>query len=242
MFDLQIRRFRETHRVIVPELRGNGESGRISRPINTIIDRQCDDLARLLDSLEIHDVVMIGVSYGGAVAMQFALRHPGLLAGLVFADTFADIDKARIVEFLFFVASYLGLWVCYLPKPILKALARHWYRHWPAAQTAIPGLVEHFRPTEAVLQSLAMNRINYVPSLHQVRCPAMGIVGDATRTGIRLMERAMNVIAGSRLEIVPDSFDPTSLCQPEAFNRLLDGFLQEIGWCRSDSEVACRQD
>jgi hypothetical protein len=44
------------------------------------------------------------------------------------------------------------------------------------------------------------------------------------------MERAMSAIPDSRLEIVSDSFDPTNLCQPGEFNRLLEGILREIGW------------
>jgi uncharacterized protein len=52
----------------------------------------------------------------------------------------------------------------------------------------------------------------------------------ATWTGVRLMERALTAIPGSRLEIVQDSFDPTNLCQPQQFNRLLASSLDQIGW------------
>ena len=230
MFGPQVDAFRPGHRVIRPDLRGNGRSGRLIGPIGTVIDRQCDDLAALLDHLGLAEVVMVGVSYGGAVALRFALRHPGRLAGLVAVDTFADLRPARPMEALLLVGSYLTLWAYYLPRPVLKGLARLFYRRWPEARRAIPGLVEAFRPTEAVLQSLAMCRVDDVRHLGRVRCPTLGIVGDATRTGVRLMERAMAAIPGSRLEVVADSFDPTNLCQPEAFNRLLAGFLYEIGW------------
>lgn len=239
MFDPQLEPFRATHRLIRPDLRGNGDSGRLTRPVETILDRQCDDVADLLDHLGIEEVVMIGVSYGGVVAMHFALRHPTRLAGLMIVDTFADIDRTRVIEFLFLVDSYLGLWVCYLPKLIMKALARRLYRRWPVAQAAIPRLVDQFRPTEAILQSLAMNRANDSPHLDHAHCPALGIVGDATRIGVRFMERAVRAIAGARLEIVHDSFDPTNLCQPETFNRLLASSRRLVGetWITGPSYV-----
>jgi hypothetical protein len=112
---------------------------------------------------------------------------------------------------------------------LLKAVARRFYRRWPTAVGVIPALVDAFRPTEAVLQSLAMCRVDDARHLGRLRCPTLGIVGGATRTGVRLMERAMGAIPGARLEVVQDSFDPTNLCRPEEFNRLLAGFLREVG-------------
>jgi hypothetical protein len=44
------------------------------------------------------------------------------------------------------------------------------------------------------------------------------------------MELAMGAIPGARLEVVRDSFDPSNLCQPGEFNRVLGGFLERIGW------------
>ncbi len=230
MFGPQVDAFRANYRLLLSDLRGTGQSGRLTGPIRSVLDRQCDDLADLLEHLEIAQVVMIGVSYGGSVALHFALRHPDRLAGLVAVDTFADLRPSQPMEGLLLVGSYLTLWTYYLPRPILKALTRLFYRRWPVARRVIPALMDQFRPTEAVLQSLAMCRVDDLRHLGRVRCPALGIVGDATGTGVRLLERAKRTLPVSRLEVVRDSFDPTNLCQPEEFNRLLAGFLEPIGW------------
>ena len=230
MFGPQVEAFRASHRLIRPDLRGNGKSGQLAGPIASILDRQCDDLAALLDHLGLAEVVMIGVSYGGTVALHFALRHPNRLAGLVAVDTFAELRVARPMEALLLAGSYLTLWAYYLPRPLMKALIRLFYRRWPVARRAISVLVDGFRPTEAVLQSLAMCWVDDARHLGQLRRSTLGIVGDATRTGVRLMERAMAAIPGARLEVVRDSFDPSNLCQPEEFNRILARFLEEIGW------------
>ncbi|WP_161602509.1 alpha/beta fold hydrolase [Tautonia marina] len=228
MFAPQAVAFRESYRVIRPDLRGNGRSGRLDGPIGTVIDRQCDDLASVLDAVGERSVVMVGVSYGGAVALQFALRHPERLAGLVVVDSFGELRASRPMEGLLLLGSYLTLGMYYLPRPVLKGLAGLFFRRWPTAQAAIPELVDGFRPTEAVLQSIAMCRIDAVRQAGQITCPTLGIVGGATRTAIRLMERAIGPIPGARLEVIPESFDPSNLCQPEAFNRLLSVFLAEI--------------
>ena len=137
MFEPQADAFRATHRLIRPDLRGNGQSGRLAGPIGSILDRQCVDLAALVDHLSLAEVVMIGVSDGGTVALRFALRHPNRLAGLVAVDTFAELRGARPMEALLLAGSYLTLWAYYLPRPLMKAWAGSSTAagRWPAASS-----------------------------------------------------------------------------------------------------------
>src|SRR5690606_28150949 len=93
----------------------------------------------------------------------------------------------------------------------------------------IPDLVDSFRPTEAVLQSIAMCRIDTVRQADRIACPTLGIVGGWSKTAVTLMERAIGPIPGAKLVVIPDAIDPSNLCQPEAFNRLLGAFLAELG-------------
>lgn len=51
---------------------------------NGTIDGQADTLAALMDEVGIARAVIVGHSFGGAVAATFAVRHPGKTAGLVF--------------------------------------------------------------------------------------------------------------------------------------------------------------
>jgi pimeloyl-ACP methyl ester carboxylesterase len=229
MFEPQAGAFRDARRVIRPDLRGNGRSGRLDGPIGSVIDRQCDDLAALIDRLGLGRVVLIGVSYGGTVALRFAGRSPGRLDGLVVADAFAELRWARPMEGLLLIGSYLTLPGYFLPRPLLRAGLRWFFRPFPAALDAIPDLVDRFRPGEAIRQSVAMCLIDEARRPGRVRCPALGVVGGRYRTAVKLMDRAMAAIPGSRLEVIPGAMDPSNLCRPEAFNRLLDDFLRGIG-------------
>lgn len=80
------------HTVIAPDLRGFGAS---SVTAGTVTMAQlADDLAGLLEALGIaQPVVFCGLSMGGYVAWQFALRHRSRLAKLILCDTRAIADS-----------------------------------------------------------------------------------------------------------------------------------------------------
>ncbi len=80
-------RLAATHRVYVIDLRNHGKSDRI-RDRFEIADA-ADDVARVLDILELGAVPVVGYSMGGMIAQELALRHPGRVTRLVLAATAA---------------------------------------------------------------------------------------------------------------------------------------------------------
>ncbi|WP_047152779.1 alpha/beta fold hydrolase [Aneurinibacillus tyrosinisolvens] len=230
MFEPQVETFSKSHRVICPDIRGNGQSGKLTGPIRTVLDRQCDDIALLLDKLGIEKAVFAGTSYGGVFCFHFVLRYPERVKALVITDSFGDTQIVGITEALLMLSQYGALWSIYLPRSWLIPAVKHQYRHWPLAQKHLVRIVSHMRNHEHVLQRLAINAANHTRNLGQVHCPALGLVGNFTKVGVRYMQRAMDAIPNSKLEIVPNSFDPTNLCQREIYDRLVADFLKEIGW------------
>jgi pimeloyl-ACP methyl ester carboxylesterase len=73
-----------TRRVIVPEQQGHGRTADADRPIT--YEQMADDTAALAQSLEIGQADVVGYSMGGAIALQLAIRHPGLVRRLVVAS------------------------------------------------------------------------------------------------------------------------------------------------------------
>jgi pimeloyl-ACP methyl ester carboxylesterase len=60
------------------------------------MQRMADDLAELLDAIGVNEpVTLCGLSMGGYVAWQFALRHRQRLARLILCDTRAVADNAE---------------------------------------------------------------------------------------------------------------------------------------------------
>ncbi|MDH3719792.1 MAG: alpha/beta hydrolase [Planctomycetota bacterium] len=96
MWNAQIDHFAETHQVIAPDLRGFG--GSVVTPGTVTMEQYADDLASLLDVLEVRQpVVFCGLSMGGYVAWQFWRKHRDRLSALILCDTraVADTDEVR---------------------------------------------------------------------------------------------------------------------------------------------------
>jgi pimeloyl-ACP methyl ester carboxylesterase len=77
MWDAIVPALAERHTVIRYDLRGFGESAPPTGPFT-----ETDDLRRLLDHLDCERVRLVGASWGGRVAVDFALTHPSRVHSL----------------------------------------------------------------------------------------------------------------------------------------------------------------
>ena len=93
-------RINETRRVICPDLRGRGKSQYDPDWRNYHPGQYAADLWQLLDTLQLHKVVVIGTSLGGWMAMLLNHQKPGRIAGAVMNDIGPEADPngiARVV-------------------------------------------------------------------------------------------------------------------------------------------------
>jgi pimeloyl-ACP methyl ester carboxylesterase len=87
---LQRPAFAERYRTIVFDNRGVGRSSKPAGPYT--IRQMADDAAGLLDVLGVESAHVVGVSMGGMIAQELALRHARRVRRLVLACTFPEPD------------------------------------------------------------------------------------------------------------------------------------------------------
>ncbi len=87
LWEKQVPEFSKHYTTIVYDNRGAGKSGKPA--VSYTIDMMADDLAGLLDSLQIAKAHVLGVSMGGFIAQSFALRYPEKVDRLVLVATSA---------------------------------------------------------------------------------------------------------------------------------------------------------
>jgi pimeloyl-ACP methyl ester carboxylesterase len=80
----------KTRKVIAVEMQGHGRTADIKRDFS--YENLADDVAALLDHLEIPSADLIGYSLGGGVAMQCAIRHPEKVRKVVCISAFFRRD------------------------------------------------------------------------------------------------------------------------------------------------------
>ncbi len=77
--------FAPTRRVISPDLRGHGASGKPHGDYS--FTRMADDMAEICLALDLPPVVAVGHSMGGMLAVELCHRHPGLVAAVAGLDS-----------------------------------------------------------------------------------------------------------------------------------------------------------
>ncbi|MXO58346.1 alpha/beta fold hydrolase [Altererythrobacter salegens] len=102
-------RFAGEWRMIVPEMRGRGDSeyGRDGSSYN--LPTYVDDVVRLLQQLDVGSVAVVGTSMGGLMAMFIAQAKAWPLAGVALNDIGPDLEPegvARIREYVGQGGSY----------------------------------------------------------------------------------------------------------------------------------------
>ena len=92
MFGPNLPALGENHRVINVDLQGHGRTADIDRPID--IRLMADDIAALIDHLELDKPDIVGYSLGGGVAFFTAVKYPEKVGKLVMAS--ANIRRDAI--------------------------------------------------------------------------------------------------------------------------------------------------
>lgn len=83
--------FKTLYRVITLDLPGFGASGKNRK--NWSVEAYASDITALLTQLNLHEVILIGHSTSGSIALEAALQNRTRVIGLVGIDNFKDIGQ-----------------------------------------------------------------------------------------------------------------------------------------------------
>jgi 3-oxoadipate enol-lactonase len=94
IWDQVVYLFKDQYRIIRYDKRGHGQSDTPPGPY-TIRDHS-NDLADLLSELKVDRAILVGISVGGLIALDFTLLHPGIVRALVLCDTAPKIGTTEL--------------------------------------------------------------------------------------------------------------------------------------------------
>ncbi len=87
------------HEVFTPTCTGLGERAHQASP-QVGLHTHIDDMLAVLDYEDLHDVVLVGHSYGGMVATGVADRAPSRIAQVVYLDAFVPRDGQSVFDLI----------------------------------------------------------------------------------------------------------------------------------------------
>ncbi len=164
-------------RVLAPDLRGYGRSA-IARG-QTKLEVFSDDQVALLDQLSIEKAILVGLSMGGQIVMEFARSHAARLHGLVLAATFSRSETEEGRHNRYAAAERLeseGM-QAYAAELLPRMLAPRTIAHDPNLTRFVMEMMSR-APANGAAAALRgrAERIDYGLTLASLRMPAL-IVG-----------------------------------------------------------------
>jgi 3-oxoadipate enol-lactonase len=221
---------RSGRRVIVPDLRGYGESTVV--PGRTPLPVFAADVAALLDALGVERFVLGGLSMGGQIAMECYRQFAGRIDGLLLADTFPGADTEQGRRLRLDTADRLvreGM-SGYAEENLAKMIA-------PYNVAARPDVAAHVRrmmlgaPPEGAAAALRgrADRPDYRDVLTTVTVPSLVVVGaDDEFTPVGDAEQMHRLLPDSTLTVIEGAGHLPNLEQPAAFDAALRTLLGRV--------------
>lgn len=230
LWNEQVAALSNSYRVITPDLRGHGESD--ATPGAATMNRMAQDVAALLDHLEISRAVIGGLSMGGYVALAFYKQFPSRVRALILADTRAQADteegkQTRHQQAEKALAEGMaGIADAMLPK----LLTPDTVSKRPEVVKRVRDMMLKTKPEGAAGALLGMaERDDQTTLLSQISCPALILVGQEDAiTPVRDSEKMHHEIAGSRLVVMENAAHVSNLERTEQFNDELMRFLKQF--------------
>ena len=218
------------YRVILPDLRGHGDSGLGDGP--AVMEKHAEDLRRVLDNEQVGRAPFVGVSIGGYVLFEFWRRHSSRVQALVLCDTRAQADTAEARAARLQAAAEViergtePFFESMLPKLMGKTT----HRMRPDLVEGALRMMRKMSPQGvASVQRGMAERPDSVETLKTINVPSLILTGDEDiLTGIGEAELMRRHIRGSGMNVIPKAGHYSPWEQPEEVGKLLRGFLDHV--------------
>lgn len=238
-------------RLIYYDQRGRGRSGGGVAPEDVTIESEVADVDTLRRALGLETVAVLGHSWGGVVAMEYATRHPDRVSHLVLMNT-APASHDDYVLWRDWLASNRPAGDAEQMRSIaasepyrrgeLAAEAAYYRAHFSMAITdpeqlerLVARLRVHFTP-QAVLLARAVEQRLYeetwlspeydlLPRLREVEVPTLVLQGDRDFIPSDVVRHIVSAMPHARLVVLPDCGHFAYLERPEEVREQATAFL-----------------
>jgi len=215
------------YRLILPDLRGHGESGVGEGPAT--MTKQAADLAKILDTEKVGGAVFIGISIGGYVLFECWRQFRGRVAGLGLCNTKAQADtpEGRAGRLQAAVDVMERGVEAFFASMVPKLLGETTRKTRP---DLVEGALRMSAEDVAMVQRGMAERPDSVATLKTIHVPTLILTGaEDTLTGPPEAELMRQHISGSQIAVIAKAGHYSPWEQPEEVGKILRQFVDSLG-------------
>lgn len=225
-WELQVASFARQYQVITYDQRGHGRSSKPPGPYS--MQTFAEDAARLLRALGIPSAHVVGISMGGMIAFELAIRFPKLLKSLVIVNSVPAMRVETPREHLekwqrLLIMELLGV------RQLARILSRRLFPK-PGQGELRRTFVERWAQNDKQAYKAALRAIlnwDVEERLGEIRCPTLVVASDRDYWPLERKESYTAKMPNGRMAVIRDARHAVCVEKPEEFNRILREFLAD---------------
>lgn len=225
MWDREFDALKANYRVIRYDTRGHGGTQAPDGPYS--LDMLGDDAMALMDALGLGPVHWVGLSMGGMIGQNIALREPGRFKSLSLCDTSSRVPAEAVPMWDDRIAAAQQEGMAALAEPTMQRwFTPPYLRNDPPEVAPIRAQFLATPVAGFVGCCHAIKALDYLDRLSAIEIPTLIIVGEEDMgTPVAASEAMHEQIADSELVVVPSAAHLANIEQPGIFDEALFDFI-----------------
>ena len=227
----QIDAFSKSRRVVAIDPRSQGDSTKVAEGITP--ERRAQDLDAVMKALGLTSVVLVGWSQGVQdVAAYVQAFGTASLKGAVLVDTAVSSGAAGITADAPAAAGQLQMLsiYCRAPKAYSEGMMRAIIKR-PLGEAELSRLVSDSMKTPTAIGAAMLVQdlfgVDRTPALAKLDRPTL-VIAAATSDGLAAQRAMLGRLPQGRIEVIAEAGHAVFIDQPQRFNAILQGFLDEL--------------
>ena len=225
MWDAVANQLASVYRVICPDTRGHGRS-QTSAGHLSMADLAAD-AARVIDEVADEPVIWVGLSMGGMIGQELALRHPDKVKALVLANSTCHYPEAarQAIQQRVATVEEQGLGAI-----AASTMARFFSEPFRTSQAAAVArhqrLLESTDPDGYIACALAISELDTRERLGKLKIPTLVLASEQDEgTPVEMAREMSGLIAQSRMVTLAGCAHLSAVECPEAFADVVGEFV-----------------
>lgn len=217
------------YRVILHDFKGQLNSDKPKGPYT--FDAHCYEADRLFDFLEVKTLHIIGTSYGGEIAMKYAMNYPERVKSITVIDSVSELD-AVIINF---VKGWSKLCDLYDGPTFFNGMLPSIYganylnenqAYLAQRANAMKEIQNDYFDGQKILYDTFLNEVEMTSDLYKIKCPSLIICGEDDLLKRPKFSRIIaENIDQSELIFIPDCGHVAIFEKPEELKSIILGFI-----------------